>query len=361
MPSSKSKKRERQSPRTHTPSQGQAPRCGHVGTYSWDNHQDCTSCQVWNKRGGMSVKTDLGVVQLPCVFEPFCQVCEAWSPETRECYLKAIIERVINPGNFKKGAKFLKENGFSAPLELMSLLGMDIVSNQEQQLQGKNLFDSFQNPKARDNTPTESDDSDDEKIPHSQTVSEGLEPGNLEGSGQGTGELPPPSGGSITSVLSAGRAASKRGHSRGSLLGTGQMTGDFKQFESEILGGLAGNSGGTCLTGALGGLDTPGGTGTRGDTGSSGNPGTHGSPMDMDTMQGTGAYGYPGGVGSGDLSGQNIPGLGPGHFLAAEEVVGSGQGSTPGISYLDWEPTLRGGLKIILVAPPLQQGTPYLL
>ena len=79
--------------------------------------------------------------------------------------------------------------------------------------------------------------SDDEKIPHPQTVSRGLVPVDLEGIGLETGELPPPSGGSATvSVDPAGRAASERGHSGGSLLGTVQMISDIKQFDSESLG-----------------------------------------------------------------------------------------------------------------------------
>ena len=124
MPSSHSKKREKHSPRTLTPSQGQAPRCGHVGTYAWDNHLDCTSCQVWNDKGGMPVRTEQGTVNLPCVFQPFCQVCESWNSETRDCYFKAIIDRVVNPKSFKKGVKFFKQYGIPAPMELMSILGL---------------------------------------------------------------------------------------------------------------------------------------------------------------------------------------------------------------------------------------------
>ena len=41
----------------------------------------------------------------------------------------------------------------------------------------------------------------------------------------------------------------------------------------------------------------------------------------------------PGGVCPGDLSDQNIPGLGPGHFLADEEVVGPEQYFNPTINY----------------------------
>ena len=325
MPSSHSKKKEKHSPRTLTPSR-QAPRCGHVGTYAWDSHLDCTSCQVWNDKGGMPVRTEQGTVNLPCVFQPFCQVCESWNSETRDCYFKAIIDRVVNPKSFKKGAKFFKLYGIPAPMELMSILGL--CENQEIQNKGKDLFDSSQSFK--DNVPTDSQ-SDDEKIPHPQTVGRGLVPVDLEGIGLETGELPPPSGGSATvSVDPAGRAASERGHSGGSLLGTVQMISDIKQLESEMFGG---NSGGTSLTGALGGVYTPGGTGTRGDTGKPGNPGTHGSPREMDTMQGTGAYDYPGGVCPGDLMNQNIPGLGPGHFLAGEEVVGPEQCSNPAINY----------------------------
>ena len=53
----------------------------------------------------------------------------------------------------------------------------------------------------------------------------------------------------------------------------------------------------------------------------------------MDTKQGTGAYDYPEGVCPGGLIDQNIPGLGPGHFLAAEEVVGPEQYANPTINY----------------------------
>ena len=231
MPSSHSKKKEKHSPRTLTPSQGQSPRCRHVGTYAWDSHLDCTSCQVWNDKGGMPVRTEQGTVNLPCVFQPYCQACESWDSETRDCYFKAIIDRVVNPKSFKKGAKFIKQYGIPAPMELLSILGL--CENQEIQNKGKDLFDSHS---LKDNVPTDSQ-SDDEKIPHPQTVGRGLVPVDLEGIGLETGELPPPSGGSATvSVDPAGRAASERGHSGGSLLGTVLTISDIKQFDSESLG-----------------------------------------------------------------------------------------------------------------------------
>ncbi len=132
-------------------------------------------------------------------------------------------------------------------------------------------------------------ESDEEKNPGSQPVSLGSEPENMQGTGQETGELPPPSGRQVTSVGTAGSvsATARRDPSGDPLPGVGPATDCISQTESQVLSDFGGNPGFTSVPGALGGLLSLGGTETLGARGPLGLLSTHGT---SDTMEGLDAY-----------------------------------------------------------------------
>ncbi len=318
-----------------------AQACGHVSTYGWDSHPYCISCQIWSQKGCMTGQTDQGVVNLPCISEPYCTLCAHWPKETRELYLSAILERIVDPTKFPRGTKFLKKNGLSAPVELLTILGIscDSMDTKEEPKEGKDLFTRFKTkPLGVHKTqisPTDSE-SDVDQNPGSHKVRQGSEPESMQGTNQEVGGLPPSSEGQATSVGTAGSmsATAKRDPSGDPFLGVGPATDCISQTESQVLSDFGGNPGMTSVPGALGGLLSLGGTETLGARGPLGSLSTYGMSQ---TMEGLGAYGSLGVEGSlGPLGEEGtFGGLGPGQFLGTEEVVSSEQGSVAGSTVYD--------------------------
>ena len=97
--------------------QGRA--CGHF-TFAWDSHPYCLSCQLWAGKGLWK--------GLPCVCkDEYCYWCSQWQPSTRAKYSKALTTRISAPLKYQGGRTYVAQQGYNAPLKLLSFLDLEPI------------------------------------------------------------------------------------------------------------------------------------------------------------------------------------------------------------------------------------------
>ena len=151
-----------------------APGCNHLGMMPWDNHMFCLSCSVWKQKGQVVKQLDDGYIRLPCVFPPYCKVCEGWEDDKRSHYLKLVINRCLKPNSFAPGTRFVEEFGVAAPVPLLEAL--EIAVKEVTPSQSEEVLDSDPDS-ILDFTPEESGKESEEQGSRTPKADQGTQPG----------------------------------------------------------------------------------------------------------------------------------------------------------------------------------------